>query len=71
MLHPWSMQIRLRLGEHSWSELDLWLEEEHKDFCITHIFDSPMTSIAEALLSLQRGSSEASFVLHEEPGRNY
>ncbi|MDQ8192736.1 hypothetical protein, partial [Roseibacillus persicicus] len=71
MIHPWSMQISLRLGEHGWSELDLWLEDEHKDFCITHIFDSPMASIAEALLSLRRGSSEASFVLHEEPGRNF
>ena len=70
MNHPWSMQISLRLGEHGWSDLDLWLGDKHQDFCITHIFNSPMVEIADALLSLHRGDREATFTLHEEPGQH-
>lgn len=63
------MQISLRLAGHGWSDLDLWLGEKHLSFCITHIFNSPLADIADAILSLSRGSTEASFTLHDEPGR--
>jgi hypothetical protein len=64
------MQISLRLGEHGWSDLDLWIEDKHQVFCITHIFNSPMVEIANALLSLHLGDKEATFDLYEEPGRH-
>ena len=65
-----SMEISLRLGEHGWSDLNLWLGDKHQDFCITHIFNSPLTEMVDALLSLQRGDEEAAFTLHEEPGQH-
>lgn len=64
------MQISLRLGEHGWSDLDLWIEDKHQDYCITHIFNSPMVEIADALLSLHQGDRDATFTLHEEPGQH-
>ncbi len=70
MNHPWSMQISLRLGEHGWSDLDLWLGDKHQDFCITHIFNSPLVEIASAMLSLRLGAAESTFTLHEEPGQH-
>src|SRR5688572_18639407 len=70
MNHPWSMQISLRLDEHGWSDLDLWHGNKHRNFCITHVFNSPMVAIADALLSLNRGNDEATFTIHEEPGEH-
>ena len=64
------MQISLRLAEHGWSDLDLWLDDQRQDFCITHIFNSPLVDIADAMLALSRGEPETSFTLHEEPGEH-
>ncbi len=64
------MQISLRLGAHGWSDLDLWLEDKHLNFCITHVFNSPLVDVANAVLSLNRGAGEASFTIHEEPGQH-
>lgn len=64
------MQISLRLGKHGWSDLDLWLGDKHLDFCITHVFNSPMFERADALLSLHQGGRETAFTLHEEPGQH-
>ena len=64
------MQVSLRLGEHGWSELDLWMGEDHRNFCITHIFNCPLTAVAEAMLSLLEGDNEVIFTLHEEPGQH-
>lgn len=71
MKHPWNMQISLRLGEHGWSDLDLWLDDQHHYFCITHIFGSPLVDIAKAILELKRGALEVTFILHDEPGENH
>lgn len=70
MHHPWSLQVSLRLGEHGWSDLDVWLEDKHYDYCLTHTFSSPLTEIATALLALSQGAASVSFTLHEEPGRH-
>ncbi len=70
MNHAWSMQLSLRLDEHGWSGLDLWLGDSHHDFCITHVFNSPMVEMANAVLALHQGASETTFTLHEEPGKH-
>jgi hypothetical protein len=70
MNHPLDMQISLRLGEHGWSDFDLWFGDTHKDFCLTHIFSSPYNEIATALLRLFEGVDEVTFELHEEPGQH-
>ena len=64
------MQISLRLGEFGWSDLDLWLEDTHHNFSITHIFNSPMKEIARAIFELHHGASESTFTLYEEPGHH-
>ena len=68
MIHPWSMQVSFRLDEHGWSDLDLWIGDTHKNFCVTHVFNSPLEAIAYSLIVLLRGGHEAKFELHEEPG---
>lgn len=70
MNHPWSMQVSYRLDEHGWSDLDLWCNGKHYNFCVTHIFNSPLNDIAGALLLLKQGEKEVSFTLHEEPGEH-
>lgn len=62
------MEISLRLGEFGWSDLDLWLVDQHHEFRITHIFGSPMVDIADAIVALHRGDELAAFTLHDEPG---
>lgn len=67
---PWAFQVSLRLGEHGWSELDLWIERTHHQFCLTHVFNSPLEEIAAALEALTRGAADIEFTLHEEPGQH-
>ena len=62
------MQVSFRLDEHGWSDLDLWIGDTHKNFCVTHIFNSPLEVITDSLIVLLRGGNEAKFELHEEPG---
>ncbi|MEY4483150.1 MAG: hypothetical protein RL693_602 [Verrucomicrobiota bacterium] len=68
MHHPWSLQVSLRLGEHAWSDLDVWLEDKHYEYCLTHTFSSPLTEIANGLRALSQDEESVSFTLHEEPG---
>jgi len=65
------VDLTLMLEKHGWSYSSLSVGDNKYEFVLTHIFDSPIYAIGEAVCHLVRGNGLVSFKWFEEPGTHH